>query len=169
LPWCPWWNACRLILAAVALFGLAAAADAQDPAGLEAHVGSAKARISVPLSLLQVERDSFSCLITWGGTGLLHSPGEMGLMVRVPQGGKERRKGHAVAVGFDQSGDLGVVILLRDTVRSWAEGSRLEVELGASTALNTLQGSRPDSLLVESPPWGFSQAVHAWIHPKYEL
>jgi hypothetical protein len=48
------------------------------------------------------------------------------------------------------------------------EDSVMIVQLGPSSALNTLLEWRPDSIYVETPPWGDQIGYRAWIRPKYE-
>jgi hypothetical protein len=93
----------------------------------------------------------------------------MGVSVKLSQPGTDRRA-HAVSFQRISVGSAHVVEELRDTgVRARVEGSLVLIVLGPSTALNTLQGWRPDRLRVESPPWGFALANHAWIYPEYRL
>jgi hypothetical protein len=161
----------NLHVAALVVFsGFATVAHAQNEAAcLEATIGSAGAHISVPLGLLRHAVDSPSCLVSWDRRDDPRQVGSMGVIVKVSRPGADRRA-HAVSFQLISVGSAHAVEELQDTgVRARVEGSRVLIVLGPSTALNTLQGWRPDSLRVESPPWGFAFANHAWIYPKYRL
>jgi len=130
-------------------------------------VGPAAALVKVPLDLLRLERDSLACSISWNSSYENASMGDAGIF------GKAHRSqaGTGVrAVTFIRvpAGSIDVIQEVPEpALRARIEGRYLILELGASAALNTLQGWHPDSLYFETPPWGFSAAFRTWVRPIY--
>jgi len=115
-------------------------AQATHDLRLEAHVGPAAALVKVPLDLLRLERDSLACSISWNSSYENASMGDAGIF------GKAHRSqaGTGVrAVTFIRvpAGSIDVIQEVPEpALRARIEGRYLILELGASAALNTLQG-----------------------------
>jgi len=130
-------------------------------------VGSASALFKVPLDLLRLDHDSLACSISWDRSYDAWSTGDTGILAKahMSQGDTGVR---AVTFMRVPAGSIDMIQEVPEpALRTRIEGQYLLLELGASTALNTLQGWHPDSLYFETPPWGFSAAWRTWVRPTY--
>jgi hypothetical protein len=142
-------------------------AQTTDDLKLEAHVGSATALFKVPLDLLRLEHDSLACSISWDPSYESGRMGDAGILAKAH---RSQADTGVLAVTFMRvpAGSIDVIQEVPEpALRARIEGRYLVLELGASAALNTLQGWHPDSLYFETPPWGFSAALRTWVRPIY--
>lgn len=146
---------------------LARAQATKDVLTLEARVGAATALSKVPLDILRLEHDSLACSISWDSAHESGSMGDVGILAKAH---KSDAGGPVRALTFMRvpAGSIDMIQEVAEpALRGRIEGRYMVLELGPSTALNTLQGWHPDSLYFETPPWGFSAAFRAWVRPLY--
>jgi hypothetical protein len=147
---------------------LAGSLRAQGADEIDARIAPAGSRISIPLELLRPAGDSLALMLTWSAPGARTVNGQMGLVASLPRLGTGT-VGRAYTFRIEPAGSIDAIVLLGDTaMNAGKEDSVMIVQLGPSSALNTLLEWRPDSIYVETPPWGDQIGYRAWIRPKYE-
>jgi hypothetical protein len=149
-------------------FAVAGSLLAQGVDGIDARIGAAGFHFSIPMRLLRPAGDSVALMLTWSAPGTRTVNGQMGLVATLPSSGTGIA-GRAHTFRIAPAGQIDAIVLLRDTALSARkEDAMMIVQLGPSSALNTLIAWRPDSIYVENAPWGNQIGYRAWIYPKYE-